>query len=419
MTYEHVAECLHLTFATLRAAGPEFDLRIKISIASVGELTEYAANRAFKIENFVKDNKCPVAWRSLFDNSPWIERLRRSGQCPSQIEIIMHTSTTLQSLHFFASVHEPTMGGRHELCNSRTCVAHQNNLSSYSTQHVTVSCNCKEYLVDSSSLDEVLKAGNLPLLRIREGKTLDDLTVEIVVSQPVSRYVALSHVWADGLGNPEANALPRCQLLHLSRLAQSLALQASSEAPLEELLFWCDTLCCPTAPPDAKKRALTQMKRTYQDATCVLVLDASLKLHDSKTMSPEEPCARILISGWMRRLWILQEGALPANQGRLWFQLCDRAVNIRPIQQQILEVLYTDLSRRGLAVDIFACIRSFTTFFHHSPSDPGADIATLDRALQDRSVSVSSDEPLLIGTLLGLDVAEILNEHEDSRIHRM
>ena len=84
-------------------------------------------------------------------------------------------------------------------------------------------------------------------------------------------------------------------------------------------------------PDEAKKRALLQMKRTYQDATHVLVLDTSLQLFDSNTISPEETSARILGSGWMRRLWTLQEGAISANNKRLWFQFRDRAVSLHPL----------------------------------------------------------------------------------------
>ena len=43
----------------------------------------------------------------------------------------------------------------------------------------------------------------------------------------------------------------------------------------------------------------------------------------------------------------------------------------------------------------------------------------VDTALRHRLVSVSSDEPLLIGTLLGLDIATILSGSDKTRIHRM
>ena len=418
MAYEHVAECLRLTFETLMAAGSEFDLRIKFCIASVGELFAHAANKAFGVQDFVLKNKCPAAWLMLFDRTSWIERLRRSGWCPSQIEFMMHASKSLQSLHFFASMQESIPAGRHGLCDNQKCVAYQTDLKDYTTQHVIKECRCKDLYVDMSSLDAGLTAGEFPLLRIREAETLDELTVEIVASQPDTCYLALSHVWADGLGNTNANALPRCQLLQLSNLTQSLKAKLSSNNPQMELLFWCDTLCCPVAPGQAKNRVLAQMKNIFERATCVLVLDASIRLYESEAMGPEETCARILASGWMRRLWTLQEGA-SADKGRLWFQFRDQAVNLGVLSHQILGIYNKYLSRRGLAVDINSWIWTFTTFFHRGPANLDADLATVDAALQHRSVTVTSDEPLVIGTLLDLNVIEILNGSNETRIHRL
>ena len=419
MTYEHVAKCLRLTFAIIRAAGPEFDLRIKLCIASVGELFKYATNRAFGIEDLVLDNKCPASWRTLFENTSWVERLGISGWCPSQIEIMMRSSITLQSLYFFASMQDSISAGRHGLCDTRKCVVYQTDLEDYTTQHVTRECRCKDLFIDTSSLYAVLTTGGLPLLRIREAETLDELTVEIVVSEPDTCYLALSHVWADGLGDAKANALPRCQLLHLSKITQNLGARLSPTNSQTELLFWCDTLCCPVAPGKAKNQVLTQMRNIYEQATCVLVLDASIRLYESEAMGPEETCARILISGWMRRLWTLQEGALPAGSGRLWFQFRDQAVNLRPLWQQVIRLFNNDLSRKGLAFAIISKMRAFTTFFDPNFNNPGADLYTVDTALQHRSVSISSDEPLLIGTLLSLDVSRILDGSDETRIHRM
>lgn len=419
MTYEHAAKCLRLTFDTLRVAGPEFDLSVKICIASVAELFTYATNRAFGIVNWVSDNKCPATWRKLFNDTPWVQRFEMSGWCPSQIEIMMRTSTSLQSLHFFASMQESISAGRHRLCNNWVCVAYQTDLEHYATQHVTKDCRCKDLHVDMSSLDAVLTSGGFPLLRIREAKTLNELTVEIVASQPGTCYLALSHVWADGLGNAKANALPRCQLLHLSRLVQSLRPKSIPKDAQTELLFWCDTLCCPVVPGEAKNKVLAQMKDIYERATCVLVLDASIRLYESEGMSAEEACARILVSGWIRRLWTLQEGALPADKRRVWFQFRDQAVNFDSLWQQIYKTFNNDLVRRGIAGDINWRMRTFRAFFNRDSNIPGGDLATVEAAFQHRSVSVSSDEPLLIGTLLGLDVAQILNGSDETRIHRM
>ena len=415
MTYEHVAKCLRLTHATLLAAGPEFDSSVKFCIASVGELFAQAANQAFDIGNLVLHNKCPATWGPQFGKTVWNERMESLGWCPSQIEITTRSTLQLQSLYFFASMPNSVSNGCHGACDSLKCVAYQTDLENYATQHVSKTCRCKELCIDMSDLDAVLTTGALPLLRINEAETLDELTVEIVASQSDSRYLALSHVWADGLGNAKANALPRCQLLQLRRFTQSLGAKLSPEEPEIELLFWCDTMCCPATPGESKNRVLTQMKNIYEKSTCVLVLDASIRLFESEAMGPEEICARILSSGWMRRLWTLQEAALP-RKGRLWFQFCDQAVNFHALWQQIIDLFNNDWSRKALLTDIIGRLRIFKDFFH---LERGADLAMVDAAFQNRSVSNPSDEPLLIGTLLGLDVASILSGSDETRIYRM
>ena len=169
---------------------------------------------------------------------------------------------------------------------------------------------CEELSVNIGAVEDILLKGQIPLLRIIPGQSTADLRLEIISSQPDSQYVALSHVWADGLGNPHANALPRCQLLRLQSLLQRSNMPWDSGDSDQELLLWCDTLCCPVEPSEAKNLALLQMKRTYHDATMVLVLDASLQLCNSSLLTPEEMCTRICSSGWTRRLWTLQEGTL-------------------------------------------------------------------------------------------------------------
>ena len=420
MTYEHVAKCLRLTYTTLQATGPDFDLSVKFCIASVGELFEYAANRAFEIGNLVLENACPTSWRVLSGEVTQFERLLgRSGWCPSQIDVMVRSPASVQSLYFFTSMHDSVSAGRHNLCDNVKCVAYQTDFESYATQHVNRSCRCDEFCVDMSSLDNILGTGALALLRIRGAEALDQLTVEVVASQPDSQYLALSHVWADGLGNTKANALPRCQLLRLGKFTQSIRTKLSFNDPQYdpqyELLFWCDTLCCPASPGEGKNRVLAQMKTIYEQATCVLVLDASLGTYQSEAMPPEEACARIITSGWMRRLWTLQEGALSAGKGRLWFQFRDEAVNFRFLWREIVRMFNSDSCRKGLATDILTRIGSLRSLFHET----GADLATIDGAFENRSISVSSDEPLLIGTLLGLDVARILNGSNETRGQRM
>ena len=67
-----------------------------------------------------------------------------------------------------------------------------------------------------------------------------------------------------------------------------------------------------------------------------------------------------------------------------------------------------DLSRHGLAAVIISGFWGLTSLVQSAPDDPGADLGTLESALWYRSVSVPTDEPHLIGTLLDLEISTIL-----------
>lgn len=418
VTYEHVAQCLCLTHAALsiQTVRSNFDPNIKLSIASLGQTFAYAANKAFNITNPVQDNKCPLTWRGLTDDDYWRGRLLAHGWCVSEVKLILDTTLSLQTLHFLACLDKSNSEHSHERCDMQQCTAYQNDLEKYRTQHVSKDCDCVELSIDPEALYSILRTRSLPLIRVRTGQTLGELSVDIVASRPTSRYVALSHVWADGLGNPYANAMPRCQLSDIAKLirelntaARSLDAREDVEEKEEELLLWCDTLCCPIQSREAHNLALEYMYQTYRHASHVLVLDASLRRCDVESLDIDETSMRILTSPWMRRLWTLQEGALPSVTNRLWFQLAHKALNLRELRINARDQFFSSIDRRGLAGDMLKRLGSFANIFPmDSSTHPRADLGTVIEALLYRSVSISSDEPLLIGNLLGLDSAQIL-----------
>lgn len=102
---------------------------------------------------------------------------------------------------------------------------------------------------------------------------------------------------ADGLGNPYKNALPRFQLRRLEKICQQLRREAFGDNDDQELLIWIDTLCCPVGPKAAKDRALANMRKVYEDATCVLVLDSLIQRQKANYLGPEEMSTAIFASG--------------------------------------------------------------------------------------------------------------------------
>ncbi|MCJ1343277.1 hypothetical protein MMC31_001470 [Peltigera leucophlebia] len=415
--YNHISKCLWLVMRLLRIVPNEFNASLKYTIASIAELIGFAACKAFKVRPI--NNTCPRVWTLNFNDIRKERQMLTAGWCRAEIKLCLHLFKSLQTFHFLSRMGRPEPGERHLSCSDERCEACQISKSQYRTLHLTDGCSCDAYVTDLLALDRILARGSLPLLQVKTANSLDKISVDVVEAQADSKYVALSHVWADGLGNPYANTLPRCQLWHISNLAAAVGRESGSAGADGRSLIWLDTLCCPVQPDEAHKRALAQMRRTYEQATHVLVLDASLQPYDSRSLSEVEMCARILTSRWMRRVWTLQEGSF-AKQ--LWFQFQDRAIELRVIKSALYKISATEIGWKGLVLDLLINTHGLTVFSPNrisSDRDPSPGVGNLLQALEHRSVSVPSDEPLLIGNLMHLDIEKILQSPADLRMQTM
>lgn len=141
-------------------------------------------------------------------------------------------------------------------------------------------------------------------------------------------YIAISHVWSQGLGNRHSNTIWLCQLQRLQQYANRLVPPANRPIPI-----WIDTICVPLEE-DARMEAIKTMDAVYQNALAVLVVDQTLI--DFDLASAVEKCKedesgarlglkgwqiemlmRIKVSPWAQRLWTYNEAFL-AQQ--LFFQ---------------------------------------------------------------------------------------------------
>ncbi|KAL8659603.1 MAG: hypothetical protein Q9202_007042 [Teloschistes flavicans] len=251
-----------------------------------------------------------------------------------------------------------------------------------------------------SDIVDILSTGSLPLLKITQGTSLNDIKIAVIQATP---------------GNPYANSLPKCQIKRLHDLTRQFVPDSEKDESTQGLPIWIDTLCCPVEPTAAKKLALHNMKVPYTEATHVLVLDSSLEHVGSSELHLTEIGLRIFTTGWMRRLWTLQEGALPR---KLWFQFKDKAVDLDPVKEGAIECYGHDIGRQGLYVDIWGAYRSLRGFFHDIKHE-ALDLLFVHESLRFRSVSVATDEPLLVGGLLNLDLGYILDGDELSRMQRL
>ena len=340
-------------------------------------------------------------FRSLLVESAMCER----RWCLSDIERL-RLDLDVSTLVFAARCGAPPCRKDHGRCTRLVCEARQiRPTEEYEPRHAAVGdCTCEHIPVNRDIVLQSLDEEVIPVCRFYSGSETDRL--ETIPASQVSRYVAISHVWSDRLGNRTANALPRCILKHLQDKVDSLYPDGDDHVP-----FWIDTLSCPLEPEGAIDQAIALMRETYADAEKVLVLDSYLEGINYEGMTVFERALRITCTGWTRRLWTLQEGVL-AKQ--IIFQFADSAVDgdalfmclgQPPISYGTIPVLYAWMEIRS-NWNVQSLLPNTTTQF----------VWMLYRALRFRTTSVATDEPLCLSTLTGVDLKEIVKDGKENRM---
>ena len=263
--------------------------------------------------------------------------------------------------------------------------------------------------VDSESLNAVLDDGFVGLLDIRGIDEPATMTVDVISSKDNQSCVALSHVWADGLGNPDANSLPRCQLSYVGNMVKKLGKACGKP----NLLLWLDTMCCPVASLEHQRQCLVLMRHIYERADHVLILDAQLNRFASTELDFVEICARLMFSAWTKRLWTLQEGALAK---KLWVQLKDGPVDLDVVQADLTHIFRTQFIRFEFTLNLVGSLKRLRELVSYGPGRETRDITEIAKAVENRSVTVASDEPLCLCTGRDLDQSTVVNVDGSERM---
>jgi hypothetical protein len=107
----------------------------------------------------------------------------------------------------------------------------------------------------TSDLKDILRLDNqFPVIIVlSHPESTERLKLRVVAhdSPECSGYIAFSHVWSHGRGNPSINRMPLCQLERLARLASQGRKTTKSYGA-----FWIDTLCVPVTSKWARKKAI-------------------------------------------------------------------------------------------------------------------------------------------------------------------
>lgn len=386
------------------------DRTIILSIELLGEFLQSALFRASQtrlLPDWLSHSTDEVNWlnHGNLKTSILYQRLRSNGWCPFEVAMLK-TKFPGSGLLYVSTLDRPQAAKDHSRCTEFKCFAYQLNEATYKTKHVEDDCNCPYVFDDSSLVHSILLGGSIPLLLFTDSG--DSVELNIVEAVPGHQYVAISHVWSDGLGNPEKNALWRCQLRHLSNLVSSVfQLMELTCAPY----FWIDTVCCPPESGEAQDLAISRMRDTYEKAACVLVLDSWLHTQPTAPITDCEIMMRIACCVWNRRLWTFQEGALAQ---KLIFKFADRLFDFEDAVARIYHDRdpVFDLTLKTSIIKSSLDIRSF----QRQKMEVALRIKTIISSVKFRSTSVASDEALCLGVMLNLDVLRIIRastKHEE------
>lgn len=250
----------------------------------------------------------------------------------------------------------------HRCClKEKACIAYNSpQTETYETKHAA-SCprtNCTMIKVPYQDLVRIIRSGGVPLVSIHEHS---DAGFVISVHRRKFRgdYITISHVWADGLGNPRENALPRCQIKLLQSLfdhQRDAGWSGGWVKRLDSMLFggrnlrmlWMDTLCIPPNDTSLRAQCIDAMASIYAGSSRTFVIDKELMaIPMNRNFDELHILEQIICSVWMSRSWTLQEAILP--EGCL-FQL-DGAV-FQPSPDRLDYITSEDAICRTLFNDI-------------------------------------------------------------------
>ncbi|KAL6897706.1 hypothetical protein GGI43DRAFT_409699 [Trichoderma evansii] len=352
--------------------------------------------RAFPPDLPRKSFQWSMAWIPLFGDKLAADMICE-GWCPSVIDYLFRINSV--SALEYASQHRPTQDGRiHDKCTKNSCETYTVNPDTYVPKHML---NCETgkdaCLLVGPLLDRIKRlvlANEIPVIEVSEGP--GDMVTLDVHSAADKRFVAISHVWVDGLGSTTEQGLPVCQLRRLASLVRGM----NSEAA-----FWTDGICIPSLP-EVRKKAIGMMAHIYSEAIGVLVLDGNLQLCASAEPTSAKTM-QVLTCGWMRRLWTLQEAILAKE---LLFAFSDNLVNLNDLIPPTNELL-VHAYLGDLASELF----HLTKRSAHSIYSIG-DVA---RSLRWRTTSRAGDETLAIASLLGSKPSDLVDLSPEDRMKRM
>ncbi|KAF2498147.1 hypothetical protein BU16DRAFT_536212 [Lophium mytilinum] len=364
--FAYLYKCLKFTYRMVNMACSQLDKPNWMANRALGEFLTtalvYASGSGFLDIPNPPGITFPWAQHPQYmGRGPVRKRMLDAGWCESDIDRIGLTYQRLNTQHFLSHLKRHDRRWDHSSCSREKCNAAHIVPQTYKLSHAQDGCGCSEICVDLETIQQVLRdTSTFPILRVHADGDLKNITIGVEPYKGDEDYVAI--------------------------LMLQETVEAKTSESCQPYLLWIDTLCCPAVEPQTKAIALKRLRAVYTKAKHVLVLDSSIYSFPSQGVHPAE--------------------ALD------FASIVDEAT-------ELYKVSTPDPRYRAIFLDVSAELFILHGFFQKhldesysnepmwEPSSVFDQLWTLQRSLHFRSVSVESDEPLCIATLLSLDLGEI------------
>ncbi|MCJ1444143.1 MAG: hypothetical protein MMC23_004644 [Stictis urceolatum] len=271
----------------------------------------------------------------------------------------------------------------------------------------------------------IIEEEGVPLLRMVPSTSSIGFDVDVTRSDNVV-YTAFSHVWSDGLGNPEANEIFSCQWRRLQSFADCLKKGRHEDMGEEPMPFWLDIVCIPVCKDRnntsnqcrrrrMRNKAIQGMRRIYCEADAVLILDNTMLSLESPFRA-HEISLRLAYSKWMRRLWTLHEGAMARSA---FIRLKNIHVSLHAFINWVEEAVDADTSKDSdkllSSIGVTEATVPWRSCLHFNISWEAAGYHKMRFAWNEarsRGTKYEEDRYVVIASLLHIDHPEAMYELE-------
>ena len=336
----------------------------------------------------------PTYYNTIFTSRN--ARLQQRGWCSVIISRFQQTMPSSVLAYFDASQLENPAKG-HESCSNTTCSRNNIDIDTYQHQHCLEGCSCLKVSPLFQDVTTAIRKEQIPVISL-----LNTEKLATNIAKDTS-YVAISHVWADGLGSTTEQGIYWCQAKRLSSFASDAA---GSGTP-----FWVDSLCIPEAS-EYRKEAIAMMKSVYQNATKVVVVDRSI-CQQSAQQSIMSLIYIVAASSWMQRLWTYQEAYLASS---ILLAFSDRLVNFRELIHQASRMAAVPSAQQLLSGLCGPLILELLSALPKPEASQGLPISRVLDVMRSRSTSRKSDETIAVSAVLNVDTRELLRVDGDERM---